>query len=167
MSVDALMNFNAYTRRHEEENPMSRLQLALNVDDLDEAVAYYSALFDTEPAKLESGYANFAIANPPLKLVLFEGAGVHGSINHLGVEHQSADDVHSELDRVKAAGLPVHSEGEDHCCFAYKDEGWVDGVDGHRWEIYTVLGDAETAGPTTSNCCDPEAKATVGAPACC
>ncbi len=127
---------------------MARLQLALNVDDLDAAVDYYTALFDTKPAKIKPGYANFAVADPPLKLVLFEGAGPHGAINHLGVEHPSAEAVHAELERVKAAGLRVHSEGEDHCCYAYKDEGWIDGVDGHRWEIYTVLGDAETAGHT-------------------
>ncbi len=147
---------------------MSRLQLALNVDNLDEAVDYYTALFGTAPAKLEPGYANFAITEPPLKLVLFEGAGTHGSINHLGVEHETADQVHSELDRVKTAGLAVHSESDDmHCCYAYKDEGWVDGIDGHRWEIYTVLGDAETQGPASTSCCDPAAEATVGANACC
>ncbi len=138
---------------------MSRLQLGLNVDNLDEAVEYYTALFDTEPAKIRPGYANFAIANPPLKLVLFEGAGEHGSINHMGLEQESAEEVHSELSRVKEAGLSVHSEGEDHCCYAYKDEGWIDGADGHRWEIYTVLADAETAGHlddpkvTDDTCC--------------
>ena len=143
---------------------MSRLQLGLNVDDLPKAVEYYSTLFNTEPAKLEPGYANFAIADPPLKLVLFEGAGDHGAINHLGVEHETADAVHAELDRVKAAGLSVHSEGEDHCCYAYKDEGWIDGADGHRWEIYTVLADAETAGhhDPVDGCCAPSQEALVG-----
>ena len=149
---------------------MSRLQLGLNVDDLEAAVDYYSKLFNTEPAKLEPGYANFAIANPPLKLVLFEGAGPHGAINHLGVEHETADEVHAELDRVRDAGLAVHSEGEDHCCYAYKDEGWIDGVDGHRWEIYTVLADAETAGHVEAGgpnndveCCAP-AEVLIGGP---
>ena len=149
---------------------MSRLQLGLNVDDLEAAVDYYSKLFNTEPAKIEPGYANFAIADPPLKLVLFEGAGQHGAINHLGVEHETADQVHAELDRVKEAGLSVHSEGEDHCCYAYKDEGWVDGVDGHRWEIYTVLADAETAGHVEAGgpnneveCCAP-AEVLLGGP---
>lgn len=154
---------------------MSRLQLALNVDDLDQAIEYYSALFATEPAKTEPGYANFAIADPPLKLVLFEGAGQHGSINHLGVEHESADDVHRELDRVREAGLSVHSEGEDHCCYAMKDEGWVDGADGHRWEIYTVLSHMATPGhtdvpaaasATSGACCAPEASASP-TPQCC
>lgn len=151
---------------------MSRLQLALNVDDIDEAIEYYSALFATEPAKVEPGYANFAIADPPLKLVLFQGAGSHGSINHLGVEHENADAVHAELDRVRDAGLAVHSEGEDHCCYAMKDEGWVDGVDGHRWEIYTVLQDMVTPGhvdvpaAATDACCAPDASATP-APQCC
>ncbi len=140
---------------------MSRLQLGLNVDDLDEAVDYYTKLFGTEPAKLEPGYANFAVADPPLKLVLFEGSGEHGSVNHLGIEHETADAVHAELDRVREAGLGVHSEGDSHCCYAFKDEGWIDGADGHRWEIYTVTGDASTAGPgtfddnaqTAQNCC--------------
>ncbi len=158
---------------------MSRLQLGLKVDDLDAAVEYYSALFDSQPAKREPGYANFAIADPPLKLVLFEGAGPHGAINHLGIEHETADAVHAELDRVKQAGLAVHSEGEDHCCYAYKDEGWVDGVDGHRWEIYTVLADAETAGHLEAGgpgndveCCGPAAEpatvaASTGPSSCC
>lgn len=147
---------------------MSRLQLGLNVDDLDEAIEYYSTLFNTEPKKVEPGYANFAIADPPLKLVLFEGAGPHGAINHMGIEHESADAVHAELDRVKEAGLAVHSEGEDHCCYAYKDEGWVDGIDGHRWEIYTVLADAATAGhleaggEAAGTCCAPTEEVLVG-----
>ncbi|MGI9624518.1 MAG: ArsI/CadI family heavy metal resistance metalloenzyme [Acidimicrobiales bacterium] len=138
---------------------MSRLQLGMNVENLDAAVDYYSKLFDTTPAKREPGYANFAIANPPLKLVLFENAGDHGTINHLGIEHENADAVHSELDRVREAGLEVHSEGEDHCCYAFKDEGWIDGADGHRWEIYTVLADAPTAGHLDGPevcCAEPE-----------
>jgi catechol 2,3-dioxygenase-like lactoylglutathione lyase family enzyme len=159
---------------------MSRLQLGLNVDDLETAVAFYSKLFGTEPAKIEPGYANFAIAEPPLKLVLFEGAGANGSINHLGIEHETADAVHAELDRVKNLGLAVHSEGEDHCCYAYKDEGWIDGADGHRWEIYTVLADAATAGHVSTPeqdqsrapdvCCAPADEAEpvpAGASSCC
>jgi catechol 2,3-dioxygenase-like lactoylglutathione lyase family enzyme len=149
---------------------MSRLQLAMNVDDLNAAVDYYTKLFATPPTKLEGGYANFAIANPALKLVLFEGAGEHGTINHLGVEHESADEVHAELDRVKTEGLAVHSEGQDHCCYAHKDEGWVDGADGHRWEIYTVLADAETADhldPAVDQCCAPSADSSLDAPARC
>lgn len=135
---------------------MSRLQLGLNVDNLDDAVDFYTKLFGTEPAKREPGYANFAITEPPLKLVLFEGAGEHGTINHMGVEHSSPEDVHAELDRVRAAGLAVYGEGETHCCYAYKDEGWVDGADGHRWEIYAVTGDASTQGPVSDEnqtCC--------------
>ncbi len=135
---------------------MSRVQLGLNVDDLDTAIGFYTALFGTEPAKVEPGYANFAIENPPLKLVLFEGAGDNGTINHMGIEHTTPAEVHTELDRVREAGLQTHSEGEAHCCYAHKDEGWIDGADGHRWEIYAVTGHADTAGsdgPTQQACC--------------
>ena len=80
---------------------MSRMQLALNVDDLDQAVAFYSKLFNTQPAKLKEGYANFAIAEPPLKLVLLQNPGKGGTINHLGVEVESSDTVHAEIARLK------------------------------------------------------------------
>ncbi len=146
---------------------MARLQLALNVDDLDTAVEYYSTLFETKPAKIQPGYANFAIADPPLKLVLFEGAGPNGSVNHLGVEHETREQVHAELERVKAAGLEVHDEGEDHCCYAYKDEGWIDGADGNRWEIYTVLADAETAGSGCDQADQPVADRASTPASCC
>jgi len=132
---------------------MSRLQLGLNVDDLDTAVDFYTKLFGTGPAKIEPGYANFAIAEPPLKLVLFEGTEQNGSINHMGVEHETPEAVHAELDRVRNAGLGVHSEGETHCCYAHKEEGWVDGADGHRWEFYTVTANATTEGSEDSTCC--------------
>lgn len=134
-------------------HPMSRLQLAMNVDDLETSVAFYEALFDTAPSKLEPGYANFAIADPPLKLVLFEGAGTHGTINHLGIEHDDGPTVTAELERLRSAGIATDSEGESHCCYAHKEEGWTTGADGHRWELYTVTADAETAGPDSTNSC--------------
>ncbi len=129
---------------------MSRLQLGLNVDNIEEVVNYYSALFDTQPAKIRRGYANFAITDPPLKLVVFEGACEPGSINHTGIEQESAERVHAELARIKQTGSSVHNEGEDHCC-AHRDEGWFFGDDGETSEIYTALADAETAGHLDSN----------------
>jgi catechol 2,3-dioxygenase-like lactoylglutathione lyase family enzyme len=120
---------------------MARVQLALNVADIDEAVAFYTKLFATEPAKRRPGYANFAIADPPLKLVLFEG-GEPGSLNHLGVEVESTDDVAAAQARTSAEGLaPVEDNGT--CCYALQDKVWVDAPDGEPWEIYTVLGDVE------------------------
>lgn len=125
---------------------MSRIQLALNVDDLDEAVAFYSALFNTQPAKLKDGYANFAIDEPPLKLVLFENPGQGGTINHLGVEVGSSDTVHSEIARLTTAGLFTDEEIGATCCFAKQDKVWVTGPAGERWEVYTVLADSDTFG---------------------
>ena len=125
---------------------MSRFQLALNVDDLDEAVAFYATLFNTPPAKLKDGYANFAIADPPLKLVLFENPGQGGTINHLGVEVGSSDTVHSEIARFTAAGLFTDEEIGATCCFATQDKVWVTGPAGERWEVYTVLADSDTFG---------------------
>ena len=123
---------------------MSRVQLALNVADLDEAIAFYSRLFATEPAKVRSGYANFAIADPPLKLVLIED-GTHqpGSLNHLGVEVETAEEVVAARDRFTAAGLATAVEDAVACCYALQDKVWVDGPGGEPWEFYTVLADAE------------------------
>lgn len=120
-----------------------RLQLALNVDDLDEAIDFYTKMFDTPPAKVRDGYANFAIENPPLKLVLFEGAGASGSINHLGVEVETAVEVTAAESRLRAAGLATTGVDDTVCCYAEKAETWVQAPDGNRWEWYVKTGDAE------------------------
>ena len=123
---------------------MSRVQLALNVDDLDTAVAFYTKLFGAEPAKVKPGYANFAIADPPLKLVLLENPGHGGSLNHLGVEVGSSEAVHAEIARLTDEGMFTEEEIGTTCCFATQDKVWVTGPGGERWEVYTVLADAET-----------------------
>jgi catechol 2,3-dioxygenase-like lactoylglutathione lyase family enzyme len=127
---------------------MSRVQLALNVDNLAEGVAFYSKLFNTEPAKLKDGYANFAIAEPPLKLVLIENPGHGGSINHLGVEVGSSDEVHAEIGRLTDEGMFTEEEMGTTCCFATQDKVWVTGPAGEKWEVYTVLADSDTFGPS-------------------
>ena len=125
---------------------MSRVQLALNVDDLDEAITFYSKLFDTEPAKRKPGYANFAVAEPPLKLVLIENPGHGGTLNHLGVEVRSSDTVHSEIARLTDEALLTEEEINTTCCFATQDKVWVTAPGGEKWEIYTVLADSDTFG---------------------
>ncbi|MET3962169.1 catechol 2,3-dioxygenase-like lactoylglutathione lyase family enzyme [Marmoricola sp. OAE513] len=126
---------------------MSRLQLALNVDDLDTAVAFYSTLFATEPAKTRPGYANFAIAEPPLKLVLIQNGGHGGTLNHLGVEVEDVERVDAELERLTAAGLASTEERDTTCCYAKQDKFWVENTpSGERWEVYAVLEDSETFG---------------------
>jgi predicted enzyme related to lactoylglutathione lyase len=124
---------------------MSRVQLALNVSDLDEAISFYSKLFATTPAKTRPGYANFAIAEPPLKLVLIEGGGAPGSLNHLGIEVASTDDVAAAQARLTGEGLSCATEDQVACCYALQDKVWVDGPDSEPWEIYTVLADVEHA----------------------
>jgi catechol 2,3-dioxygenase-like lactoylglutathione lyase family enzyme len=133
---------------------MSRIQLALNVDDLEQAVTFYSKLFGTEPAKRKPGYANFAIAEPPLKLVLLENPGKGGSINHLGVEVASTETVHAEIARLSAAGLFTDEEMGTTCCFATQDKVWVTGPNGERWEVYTVLADSDTFGTSPQTLID-------------
>ena len=119
---------------------MSRVQLSLNVTDFDAAVAFYSRLFSTEPAKLRPGYANFAIADPPLKLVLnAPGNGAGGTINHLGVEVGSADEVTSAETRMAAEGLDTKPAPGTKCCYALQDKVWAHDPDGVPWEYYTVL----------------------------
>jgi catechol 2,3-dioxygenase-like lactoylglutathione lyase family enzyme len=124
---------------------VSRIQLALNVSDLDAAVAFYTKLFGTEPAKLRPGYANFAVTEPPLKLVLIQGQGASGTLNHLGVEVASSDEVAAAQSRLARDGLTTAVEDEVTCCYALQDKVWVDGPDSEAWEIYTVLADAEMA----------------------
>jgi len=124
---------------------MGRVQLALNVSDLDAAIDFYSKLLGTAPAKRRPGYANFAVADPPLKLVLVEGHGAPGTLNHLGVEVESSDDVARAQRRLADDGLATATEDEVACCYALQDKVWVDAPDGEPWEIYTVLGDVEHA----------------------
>src|ERR1700689_1201677 len=127
------------------EGAMSRVQLALNVNDIDEAVSFYTKLFGTEPAKRRPGYANFAIAQPPLKLVLLEIPGQGGTLNHLGVEVDSADAVDAEQARLAGAGLAAVEERDTTCCYARQDKFWVQGApSGERWEIHNVLEDSQT-----------------------
>ena len=121
---------------------MSRVQLALNVDDVDAAVTFYSRLFQAEPAKRRPGYANFALDDPALKLVLIERPGAGGTLNHLGVEVASAHEVVAATRRLAASGLPTEVEEGTTCCYALQDKVWVSGPDGDRWEVYTVLADA-------------------------
>jgi catechol 2,3-dioxygenase-like lactoylglutathione lyase family enzyme len=121
---------------------MSRVQLALNVDDIDTAVTFYSQLFAAEPAKRRPGYANFALAEPALKLVLIENPGHGGSLNHLGVEVASTDEVVSAIRRLAAEGLPIDVEEGTTCCYALQDKVWATGPGGEKWEVYTVLADA-------------------------
>ena len=123
---------------------MSRVQLALNVEDLDTAITFYSTLFGVAPAKVKPGYANFAIAESPLKLVLLENPGQGGTLNHLGVEVESSQQVHSEIARLTEEGLFTEEEIGSTCCFAVQDKVWVGGPDGERWEVYTKLADSDT-----------------------
>jgi catechol 2,3-dioxygenase-like lactoylglutathione lyase family enzyme len=145
---------------------MSRVQLALNVNDIDEAVSFYARLFGTEPAKRRPGYANFAITQPPLKLVLLENPGQGGTLNHLGVEVDSTDAVDAEQARLAEAGLAAVEERDTTCCYARQDKFWVTGTpDGERWEIYTVLADSQTFwGPDGSHSWDAAAAALDDAP---
>jgi len=140
---------------------VSRLQLALNVSDLDEAIDFYSKYFKTKPAKVRPGYANFAIEEPPLKLILMEG-GPPGSINHLGVEVFSTDEVAAATSYLHDQGLATAVEDQTTCCYAVQDKVWVDGPDGTSWETYVVLEDAETR--NGEGCC---ATSATGTTRCC
>ena len=141
---------------------MSRVQLALNVADLDASIEFYTKLFKTEPAKIREGYANFAIADPPLKLVLFSGMGEPGSLNHIGVEVENVEAVAEIISRATDLGLEQQIRENVSCCFAVQDKTWVKGPE-NDWEIYFVKGDApemgseepvlETVPATKIGCC--------------
>ncbi len=154
---------------------MSRVQLAINVDDIDAAIDFYSKLFGTGPAKVREGYANFAIADPPLKLVLIENPGEGGSLNHLGVEVETTDEVGTAITRLQADGLATLVEEQTTCCYAVQDKVWVHGPNGEPWEIYTVLADAPVMHPvpaagdtsdssTDAACCTPDGMGVPAAP---
>ncbi|MEV5570067.1 ArsI/CadI family heavy metal resistance metalloenzyme [Spirillospora sp. NPDC052269] len=152
---------------------MSRVQLALRVSDLEGSIAFYSKLFGTEPAKLRPGYANFAIAEPPLKLVLIEGEDEEPTrLDHLGVEVEETAQVNAATDRLTDAGLVTLEENDTSCCYAVQDKVWVTAPGGEPWEVYVVKGDADTLEKATdSTCCTPAApsegeKAAAG-PTCC
>jgi len=132
---------------------VSRVQLALNVDDVEAAVGFYSRLFGVGPAKHRPGYANFAVADPPLKLVLLENPGHGGSLNHLGVETGSTEEVAAATARLGEAGLATQAEESSTCCYAVQDKVWVSGPGGEQWEVYTVLADAgaELEGQTVAD----------------
>ena len=148
---------------------MSRVQLALNVADLDASNEFYTKLFGTPPAKIRDGYANFAVADPPLKLVLIAGQGEPGTLNHVGVEVASTDEVKAATERMQAEGASCHVEQSTSCCYAVQDKVWVSGPE-LPWEIYTVLADAPNFSPAGGECCVPAAdEASDAAPAasCC
>ncbi|MGI8708894.1 MAG: ArsI/CadI family heavy metal resistance metalloenzyme [Actinomycetota bacterium] len=121
---------------------MSRVQLALNVENVDEAVGFYSRLFGADPAKRRPGYANFALTEPALKLVLIENPGHGGSLNHLGVEVGSTEEVTSATRRLSDEGLETKEQNEVSCCYAVQNKVWVHDPSGAPWEVYTVLADA-------------------------
>ena len=145
---------------------MSRVQLALNVSNIDEAIAYYSKMFGVGPAKVREGYANFAIADPPLKLVLIEGHGEAGTLNHVGVELEDTQAVADKIAHAQNVGLPIEVQESTTCCFAVQDKVWVKGGE-LAWEWYTVLADAPSdtsltpmpimlGVPNSGSCCGPE-----------
>ncbi|WP_418960499.1 ArsI/CadI family heavy metal resistance metalloenzyme [Streptomyces tritici] len=133
---------------------MSRVQLALRVPDLAASVAFYTKLFGTEPAKLRDGYANFAVAEPPLKLVLIEGTADEDThMDHLGVEVDSTDAVHAATTRLNEEGLTTTEENDTRCCYALQDKVWVHGPGREPWEVYVVKADADTLTKQKDSAC--------------
>ena len=146
---------------------MSRVQLALRVADLESSVAFYTRLLGTEPAKRRPGYANFAVAEPPLKLVLVEGSpGEPTRMDHLGIEVETAREVTAATTRLAASGLATVAEQDTACCYALQDKVWVTGPGGEPWEVYTVKADADTLGKADGSTCCAAAPG-VSAPGAC
>jgi catechol 2,3-dioxygenase-like lactoylglutathione lyase family enzyme len=152
---------------------MSRVQLALRVADLEGSIAFYAKLFGAEPAKRRPGYANFAITEPPLKLVLIEGnAGEPTRMDHLGVEVETTDEVTAATSRLAAEGLATATEEDTACCYAVQDKVWVTGPGQEPWEVYVVKGDADVLDKAEDSVCCGPALAQIGGeaarqPACC
>lgn len=134
----------------------TRVQLALNVADLATATDFYTRLFGVGPHKVRAGYANFAVADPPLKLVLIEDPAAAGSLNHIGVEAPTARDVTEALGRFRAAGLATTLAEDDRCCHAVQQKVFVAAPDVPHgwWEYYSVTDDdpADDGEPGVSAC---------------
>lgn len=148
---------------------MSRIQLALRVADLEGSIAFYSKLLGAEPTKRRPGYANFAIASPPLKLVLLESdEGRETALDHLGIEVEEEAEVVAATERLKAAGLATFEENDTSCCYAVQDKVWVHGPGREPWEVYVVKADADTLGVSANAPADgPGAPAAAPSVACC
>ncbi|MFJ4713042.1 ArsI/CadI family heavy metal resistance metalloenzyme [Streptomyces sp. NPDC088785] len=128
---------------------MARAQLALRVSDLEASITFYAKLFGTPPAKRREGYANFALTEPPLKLVLIAGEpGQETRLDHLGIEVDSTDQVTAATGRLADAGLATFEENDTSCCYALQDKVWVHGPGREPWEVYVVKADADTLGPS-------------------
>jgi catechol 2,3-dioxygenase-like lactoylglutathione lyase family enzyme len=147
------MTVNADPSHDQGDHVMSRVQLALNVADLDASIDFYTKLFDTPPAKVREGYANFAIADPPLKLILFAGGGEPGSLNHVGVEVESPEAVSAAVARAEGSQLEADVQENISCCYAVQDKVWIHGPE-NSWEFYTVHDDAPNLLPV-GECCVP------------
>jgi hypothetical protein len=172
--MHASMNVNA------NGGPVSRVQLALNVSDIDTAVEFYSRFFSTQPAKRQPGYANFEVQDPPLKLVLIEnhdrGGGVDGALNHLGIEVAMTAEVDEAAGRFDVGGLPHEAVEETTCCYAVQSKMWTDDPDGTPWEVYVVLADAsdqtglgcseEACRPAHEQSIDADTRATTASGCC-
>ena len=148
---------------------MSRVQLALNVSDLETAIDFYSKLFATAPTKLRPGYANFAVSDPPLKLVLIEkpdarGTGLEGALNHLGIEVENPELVTQAASRLSGSGLDTTEQQGTTCCYAVQDKVWVTDPDGGAWEVYTVTADApvESGISGDGSCCGSDERGAQG-----
>ena len=148
-----------------KEDAMSRVQLALNVGDLDASIDFYTRLFKTPPSKIRANYANFAIAEPPLKLVLIAGDGEPGSLNHIGVEVDTTEEVSAAAARMQAEGAACEVQDATTCCYAVQDKVWVTGPE-IPWEIYTVLADADVMQPVDDQCCASTVDAGSSASCC-
>ena len=155
---------------------MSRVQLAINVSDLASSIAFYSNLLSTEPTKVREGYANFAVENPSLKLVLIEqtsarGSGIAGALNHLGVEVETADQVAISAARLSEQGMTTDLRENTMCCHALQDKVWVNDPDSLPWEIYAVLADVEESGaaknPIDDRCAGPRPSGSSATSHCC
>ncbi|MDQ8708389.1 ArsI/CadI family heavy metal resistance metalloenzyme [Streptomyces sp. LHD-70] len=147
---------------------MSRVQLALRVPDLEASIAFYGKLFNAEPAKLRDGYANFALTEPPLKLVLIQGEpGQDTHMDHLGVEVTSTEAVHTATTRLADRGLDTTVENDTTCCYALQDKVWVHGPGKEPWEVYVVKADADTLTKQPRSACCAEEPAAPEASGCC
>jgi catechol 2,3-dioxygenase-like lactoylglutathione lyase family enzyme len=147
---------------------VSRVQLALRVADLEASIVFYTKLLGAEPAKRRPGYANFAVVEPPLKLVLLEGEAGHETVmDHLGVEVESTEEVTVATERLSALGLFTDVENDTTCCYAVQDKVWVHGPGREPWEVYVVKGDSAAYGTnpglTPAACCVAGDQAAAGA----
>ncbi|MBU6479985.1 MAG: VOC family protein [Nitrospirae bacterium] len=144
-----------------------RPHLSLDVRDVPASVAFYQKVFGVAPQKQTTDYAKFDLTEPPLNLALVSSTGAISSVNHLGIEVESADDIAKWKQQLLERNILEKVEEGIACCFARQDKLWFTDPDGNSWEIFTVHEQLAVTGAfKNTGCCVPKSSGAAQPAAC-